>query len=93
MYAAVQQLDQAVIRLSCIWLEEHQRHLSLGREQWRVALRMRPGKMRTDFLCQFLQWQLRIDAPELTDSKTLAIFLHEIELGKRQRGRNLRYFS
>ena len=93
MYTAVEHLDQAVIRLSGIWLEKHQRHLSLRREHRSVALRMRFGKMRTDFLCQLLQWQLRMDAPELAYGKTLAIFLHEIELGKRQRGRNLRYFS
>ncbi len=59
----------------------------LRREHRSVALRMRFGKMRTDFLCRFLQWQLRMDAPEPADGKTLAIFLHEIELGKRQRGR------
>lgn len=66
------------------------RHLHcppLRREHRSVALRMRFGKMRTDFLCRFLQWQLRMDAPEPADGKTLAIFLHEIELGKRQRGR------
>ena len=44
-----------------------------------VALRMRFGKMRTDFFCQFLQWQLRMDAPELAYGKTLTIFLHEID--------------
>ncbi len=93
VYTAVEHLDQAVIRLSGIWFEEHQRHLSLRREHRRVTLRMRFGKMRADFLCQLLQWQLRMDAPELAYGKTLAIFLHEIELGKRQRGRNLRYFS
>ena len=93
MYAAIEHLDQAVIRLSGIWLEEHQRHLTLRREHRRIALRMRFGKMHTDFLCQFFQWQLRMDTPELAYGKTLAIFLHEIELGKRQRGRNIRNFS
>jgi len=48
---------------------------------------------RTLRMFGLLQWQLRMDAPELAYGKTLAIFLHKIELGKRQPGRNLRYFS
>ena len=32
-----------------IWLEEHRRHLTLRREHRRITLRMRFGKMRTDF--------------------------------------------
>ena len=32
-----------------------------------------------------------MDLPELAYGKTLAIFLHEIELGKRQRGRNINF--
>ena len=39
VYAAIEHLDQAVIRLSGIWLEEHQRHLTLRREHRRIALR------------------------------------------------------
>ncbi|EJX04636.1 hypothetical protein EVA_07258 [gut metagenome] len=53
---------------------------------------MRFGKTRTDCICQFLQWQLGIDAPQLADCKTITILLHEIKLGKRQGGRNLTNF-
>ena len=55
-------------------LKEHQRHLSLRREHRSVPLRMRFGTMRADFLYQFFPWQLRVDAPEFADCKTLAIF-------------------
>ncbi len=55
-------------------LKEHQRHLSLWREHRSVPMRMRFGTMRADFLYQFFPWQLRVDAPEFADCKTLAIF-------------------
>ena len=61
-------------RQSGIRLKEHQRHLSLRREHRSVPLRMRFGTMRADFLYQFFPWQLRVDAPEFADCKTLAIF-------------------
>ena len=64
----------AVIRQSGIRLKEHQRHLSLRREHRSVPMRIRFGSMRADFLYQFFPWQLRVDAPEFADCKTLAIF-------------------
>ena len=36
--------------------------------------RMRFEEMRTDFICQFFRWKLRMDATEFADSKTLALF-------------------
>ena len=86
-------LYQSVIRLSGIRLEERQRHLPFRREQRSVSYMMLFVKMRANFLCHFFQWQLCIDAPEFTDCKTLPILLHEIELGKWLRARNIRYFS
>ena len=75
------------------WQPFFQRHLPFRREQRSVSYMMLFVKMRANFLCHFFQWQLCIDAPEFTDCKTLPILLHEIELGKWLRARNIRYFS
>ena len=75
--AAIEHLHQAVVRQPGVGLEEHQRHLTLGREHGRIALRMLLWKMRCQFFGHLLERKHGMDASEFADGEALTKFFRK----------------